>query len=115
MTDDELAQDDKPGNTLRTLYIASLAFLLGIIGIWIYALLSPARFRIVYDQLGLTEPSLLMRALEFLAPVINVIFMATPIVVVLLLIEGWPVLKRGSRRTLKRLWVANWTMVVFIV
>lgn len=115
MTDDAPANEDKPGKTLRTLYIASLAFLLAIVGVWIYALLSPMRTRIVYDQLGMTERNFFSQALEAVAPVINVIFAATPFVVVLLLIAGWPVLKRGSRRTMKRLLVANWTLVVFIV
>jgi len=115
MTDDGLAQDDKPGKTLRTLYIASLAFLLAIVGFWIYAFLSPGSFRIVYDQLGMTERGFFSQVLEFLTPVFNVILAAAPIVAVLLLISGWPVLERGSRRTMKRLLLANGTLIAFIV
>jgi hypothetical protein len=115
MTDDERAHIDKPGKTLRTLYVASLAILVAYVGFCVYALLSPMKTRIVHDRLGMTEPSFSIKAMDFLAPVINVISVTASLVALLLLISGWQVLKHGSRRTMKTLLLANWTLVVCIV
>lgn len=109
-----LGHEDKPGTALRTLYIASLALLFAYFGLWIYALISPVRYRIVFDQLGMTEPSWFMQVLLFLAPVISVISAAVPIVALLLLVSGWPVLKGGSRRTMKRMLLANGCLFLVI-
>jgi hypothetical protein len=115
MTDDGPDHDDKPGKTLQAFYRTSLWILLVIVGVWIMALLSLERHRIVYDQLGMTEPGWVIEALIILGPAFWVISAMAPIVAVLLLIYGGHVLKHGSRRTMKRMLVANTTLVVIVI
>ena|SRR5688572_2464858 len=109
----EDAHADKPGKTVRTLYIASLCLLLAYVGLWIYALLSPMKVRIVYDQLGMTEPDLFTRDFLLLGPVIYVVSAAAPCIAVILLMSGWLVLKRGRRRAMKILLPANCAIILF--
>ena len=90
--------------------------MLVIVGVWISCLILPLpRYRIVYDQLGMTEPGWVIQALIILGPAFWVISAMSPIVAILLLIPGRSVLKHGSRRTMKRMLAANVALVVIVI
>jgi hypothetical protein len=112
MTDD--GRTHMPGAALRTGYLASLAPLAAYLGFLAYAILSPNIFRTEFDQLGMTDPGISFQTLDLLATAGRVVSAAGPLLAMALLVPGWPVLKRGSRRTLKILLAANGTLVMLM-
>lgn len=113
MMDETSSIDEKAGTLLRLLYRTSLVLLLVMVGLWICALFFPTT-RIVYDQLGMTEPGLFDRIKWHFVAVAGAAMVLTPFVALVLSIIGAIVLRSGRRQTMKRWAVINWSFLAAV-